>query len=175
VGINMNIRIAEIIDADQIAEVQVRSWQESYKGIIDPVYLAEMSIDERTNRWKEWLSQDPSHIVFVLEDEQSNICGFISGGCNRSNHPYDSEVYAFYLLKAVRQKGFGTQLLNRFCRQLVNQGKKSMMVWVLKDNPSKKAYISLGGKKIDEELIAIGKQNLTEECYAWSDISFILN
>jgi L-amino acid N-acyltransferase YncA len=174
VGLKMKIRHAEVKDASQIAKVQVRSWQASYKGLVDSNYLSEMSIDERTIRWKEWLSQGPSHTVFVLEDGHKGICGFISGGRIRSDHPYDSEIYAFYLLKEVQRKGYGTKLIKRFSQQLVKQGKKSMIVWVLKDNPAKKAYISLGGKKIDEELITIGNQQLFEECYAWRDMSLIL-
>jgi L-amino acid N-acyltransferase YncA len=169
----MNIRHAVIDDAARIAEVQVRSWQESYKGIVDSAYLDAMSIGERATRWKGWLSQGPSHIVLVLEDDNSGICGFISGGSIRSDHPYESEIYAFYLLKEVQRKGYGTRLLKRFSQQLINEGKKSMIVWVLKENPSKRAYISLYGKKIDEELITIGKQELYEECYAWEDLSSI--
>jgi L-amino acid N-acyltransferase YncA len=175
VGLKMNIRHAEVKDAVQIAEVQVRSWQASYKGIIDSNYLAEMSIDERNLRWKEWLLQGPSHIVLVLEDDKKDICGFISGGRIRSDHPYDSEIYAFYLLKEVQQKGYGTKMIKRLGHQLEKQRKNSMIVWVLKDNPAKKAYISLGGKKIDEELITIGNQKLFEECYAWRDMSLILD
>jgi L-amino acid N-acyltransferase YncA len=175
VGLEMNIRHAEVKDAAKIAEVQVRSWQASYKGIVDSNYLAKMSIDERTLRWNEWLLQDSSHIVLVLEDDKKDICGFISGGRIRSDHPYDSEIYAFYLLKEVQQKGYGTKMIKRFSQQLAKQGKKSMIVWVLKDNPAKKAYISLGGKKIDEELITIGNQKLFEECYAWRDMSLILD
>ncbi|OOE14231.1 GNAT family N-acetyltransferase [Fictibacillus arsenicus] len=171
----MHIRHAEVKDAAKIAEVQVRSWQTSYKGIVDSNYLAEMSIDERTFRWKEWLLQGPSYIVLVMENDKKDICGFISGGCIRSDHPYDSEIYAFYLLKEVQKKGYGTKMIKRFGQQLAKQGKKSMIVWVLKDNPAKKAYISLGGIKIDEELITVGNQKLSEECYAWRDMSLILD
>ncbi|MFE1243226.1 GNAT family N-acetyltransferase [Fictibacillus sp. NPDC058756] len=171
----MNIRHAEVKDAAQIAEVQVKSWQASYKELVNSNYLAEMSINERTLRWKEWLLQGPSHTVLVLEYDPKEICGFISGGRIRSDHPYDSEIYAFYLLKEVQRKGFGTKLIKKFSHHLVNQGKKSMVVWVLRDNPAKKAYISLGGKKIDEELITIGNQKLSEECYAWRDMSLILD
>jgi hypothetical protein len=75
----MKIRLAVKEDAANIAEVQVRSWQESYKGIVDSDYLLNMSIPERIKRWEDWLSKGPSHLVYVLENEQSNICGFISG------------------------------------------------------------------------------------------------
>ncbi|MCM3718216.1 hypothetical protein [Fictibacillus phosphorivorans] len=46
---------------------------------------------------------------------------------------------------------------------------------VLKDNPAKRAYLTLGGKKIDEELIRIGEQELFEDCYAWNDVSFLID
>ncbi|MBN3554402.1 GNAT family N-acetyltransferase [Fictibacillus nanhaiensis] len=169
----MNIRRANLTDAAEIAKVHVESWQQSYKGIVEDDYLSQMSVKEREQRWKEWLMQE-SHIVLVLEDQQKQLCGFISGGSIRSHHPFDSEIYAFYLLKAVQQKGHGTRMLKRFAEELLSIGKKSMIVWVLKDNPSKQAYISLGGKKIEEEKITVGKQQLIEECLAWNDITFIL-
>ncbi|MED1862223.1 GNAT family N-acetyltransferase [Fictibacillus nanhaiensis] len=168
----MNIRLAHVTDAAEIAKVHVKSWQQSYRGLVDNNYLSQMSVKEREQRWSEWLVQK-SHIVLVLEDE-NHLCGFISGGPIRSQHQYESEVYAFYLLKEVQQKGYGTRMLKRFSEELLTLGKKSMIVWVLKDNPSKQAYISLGGKKIDEEKIMVGKQQLLEDCYAWDDIKFIL-
>ncbi|MBD7962915.1 GNAT family N-acetyltransferase [Fictibacillus norfolkensis] len=169
----MNIRRAQITDAAEIAKVHVKSWQQSYRGLIEDDYLSQMSVTEREQRWSEWLDQK-SHIVLVLEDENQQLCGFISGGSIRSQHQYESEVYAFYLLKEVQQKGHGTKLLKMFSEKLITLGKKSMIVWVLKDNPSKQAYISLGGKKIDEEQVMIGKQQLLEECFAWDDIALIL-
>ncbi|WP_171005620.1 GNAT family N-acetyltransferase [Bacillus sp. E(2018)] len=169
----MNIRRAKITDAAEIAKVHVKSWQQSYKGLVDDDYLSQMSVTEREERWKEWLVQK-SHIVLVLEDENNHLCGFISGGSIRSQHQYESEIYAFYLEKAVQQKGHGTRMLKAFSIELTSIGKKSMIVWVLKENPSKQAYISTGGKKIDEEQITIGKQHLFEECFAWDDITYIL-
>lgn len=169
----MKIRRAVLTDAANIAQVHVKSWQQSYKGLVDSDYLAQMSIEERTAKWEKWLRQGNSHIVLVLEDDERNLCGFISGGAIRSHHPYAGEVYAFYLLKHVQQKGFGTKMLRMFVTELAAIDKNSMIVWVLKDNPAKQAYISLGGKKIDEEQILIGKQELTEECFAWFDLQGI--
>lgn len=173
VGEGMNIRRAKITDAAEIAEVHVKSWQQSYRGLIEDDYLSQMSVTEREQRWNEWLKQE-AHIVLVLEDEKHHLCGFISGGSIRSQHQYEGEIYAFYLLKAVQQKGHGTRMLKAFSKELTSIGKKSMIVWVLKDNPSKQAYISTGGKKIDEEQITVGTQHLFEECFAWDDISYIL-
>lgn len=170
----MNIRRAVVKDAVKIAKVQVKSWQQSYVGLIDQTYLENMSIKYRIKRWEEWLSQDPSHIVFVLEDDKSRACGFISGGRIRSNHSFECEVYAFYLLKAVQRKGYGANLLTRFALEINKEGKNSFIVWVLKDNPSKQAYISLGAKKIDEKVITIGSQELAEECFAWEDLSVFI-
>ncbi|MDR7072983.1 GNAT family N-acetyltransferase [Fictibacillus barbaricus] len=165
----MNIRRAAASDAVSIAEVQVKSWQSSYKGLVDENYLQSMSISERAVRWKEWLAAGPSHIMYVL-GEDNEVAGFVSGGNIRSAHPYDSEIYAIYLLKEVQRKGYGTLLMKKFAEAMHKQGKKSMIVWVLKDNPSKQAYLSLGAKKIDKERITIGKQELFEECYAWENL-----
>jgi L-amino acid N-acyltransferase YncA len=165
----MNIRRAVAEDAASIAKVQVKSWKSSYKGLVDENYLKSMSISERTVRWKEWIAAGSSHIVYVLEEDKE-VTGFVSGGNIRSEHPYDSEIYALYLLKEVQRKGYGTLLMKKFAEAMHKQGKKSMIVWVLKDNPSKQAYISLGAKKIDKERITIGKQELIEECYMWENL-----
>ncbi|MBY6036791.1 GNAT family N-acetyltransferase [Fictibacillus nanhaiensis] len=170
----MKIRRAVVEDAAHIAKVHVDSWQQSYKGLIDSAYLNNMSVREREERWKEWLSQGPSHIVFVLEDKNNILCGFISGGNARSHDSFDSEVYAFYLVKSVQRKGYGTQLLKKFSEALLTNEKKSLIVWVLKDNPAKRVYVSLGGIKIDEETISIGDQQLAEECFGWENLSLIM-
>jgi L-amino acid N-acyltransferase YncA len=167
----MFIRLANQKDARRIAEVQVKSWQQSYKRLVSQSYLNRLSVNERAERWQEFLSSGT--IVYVLE-LNGEITGFISGGPIRSHHPYDREIYAFYLLKEVQQKGFGTQMILKMAQTFITEGKNSMIVWVLKDNPAKQAYLKLGALKIDEEAILIGKQELTEECYVWENLTGLL-
>ena len=50
-------------------------------------------------------------------------------------------------------------------------GFKSMAVWVLARNPSRKFYERLGGRVITEQQIERGGEPYTEIAYAWSNLN----
>ena len=47
------VRDALIDDAAAIAAIQVATWQEAYRGIVPESYLAAMSVEARTERWRD--------------------------------------------------------------------------------------------------------------------------
>lgn len=168
----MKIRPALVSDADGIARMHVESWRSSYKGIISEDYLASISETGRADRWRENLSaQNPKTCIFVAEDTNRHIVGVASGGSQRDpNLDYDGELYAIYLLEMVQGRGLGSRLLYAVKNHLVTNGYKSMLVWVLEDNPSRKFYEALGGKYVSQKTITIGNQELIEFAYGWRDL-----
>jgi hypothetical protein len=51
----------------------------------------------------------------------------------------------------------------------------SMLVWVLRDNPSRGFYEALGGEYVREQAITIGGANLIELAYGWPDTMALLD
>jgi GNAT superfamily N-acetyltransferase len=70
-------------------------------------------------------------------------------------------MYAIYILKEYQRKGIGKQLI----QGLIKESMSSFLVWVLADNPSRRFYEKLGGKKIGTESITIGGVDLDEVAY----------
>jgi L-amino acid N-acyltransferase YncA len=133
-------------------------------------------VTEKEQLWKRGLQQDKYYIFVVEEDE--NVCGFIHGGRNRATQgkesEYEGEIYAIYLLKEAQWKGYGKELVKTLVKDFVNDGIRSMTVWVLEENPSKHFYEHLGGKVVNEAIVNIGGKELKKVCYGWNNIEELL-
>lgn len=164
------IRKATIADAMGIATVQTLSWKITYSGIIANSYLDNLDIDSKAEWWAKVISQNVS--VYVAETDR--IIGFATGGKgNGQDSSYEGELYAIYLLKQFQGNGIGKKLFDEVVIEMMQNEISSMLVWVLKDNPSKNFYIKQGAKLIKEEVIKIGNEKVIEEAYGWSELSQI--
>jgi ribosomal protein S18 acetylase RimI-like enzyme len=168
----MKIREACIEDAERIAIVHVESWKTTYKGIISESYLSSLSIEKRLKNWLWTFGNLNVHEkIFVAEDREDNIIGFSSGGRSRNDEfKHDGELYAIYLLRDYQRLGIGKMLFNSVVESLKDNGYSSMMLWVLKDNPSVAFYKLQGGQALGQKTIAIGGDSLVELAIGWDSI-----
>ena len=163
-----SIRIAEVRDAAAIAHVHVQSWLTTYAAIVPQQYLDSLNEAERIPVWQDWLKRDI--LVFVAEVE-GKVAGFASGGAIREPDPaYDSELYALYLLKEVQARGIGKALLGAVVKALVPKGHRSMLVWVLEQNPAVRFYEKAGAQYLWSKPIEIGGVQLYELALGWPDL-----
>ncbi|MDE0219163.1 MAG: GNAT family N-acetyltransferase [Spirochaetaceae bacterium] len=190
------IRIRQAVDSDArgIAQVHIDSWRSTYTGIVPAEHLAGLDYEEREARWHRILA-DERQTAFVAEDRDGRIIGFASGGPERSGAPpasgtasctddsqiasegseeatpeYSAELYAIYLFESGQRQGVGRRLVAALCSWFLARGWRSMLTWVLTDNPSRNFYEALGGAEVRVETITIGGTELTEVAYGWSDI-----
>ena len=166
------VRLAKIVDAGGIAKVHVDVWRSTYKGIIPDKVLDSLSYEQRSKVRREHLEKnDPKVCCFVAENHDGEIIGFAMGGPRREGRlEFDGELYAIYLFKEHHGKGIGKQLLLSVSRWLFTNGHKSMLIWVLKENPTRKFYVAMGGIELDSKIIEIGAP-LDEISYGWPDLS----
>ncbi|PLR83196.1 GNAT family N-acetyltransferase [Bacillus sp. V33-4] len=171
----MIIREAMEKDAAGIAEVHVKSWRQTYQGIVSQQFLDELSEDERLKIWRQILSSpQPGAAVFVAE-EKGKIIGFASFGKERTGElDADSELYAIYLLNEYKGNKVGTKLFKRGAEALLANGFSSVVVWVLNDNPSRLFYESFKPIKLTEQMIDIGGKEYKETAYHWDNIKNLL-
>ncbi|WP_077621341.1 GNAT family N-acetyltransferase [Sediminibacillus massiliensis] len=168
----MHIRQATINDAKDIAQVSVESWQSTYKGIIAQDILKNLSIKNREQKWRERL-QTTNQILLVAESEKDGIVGFINGGIERTNqYDYDAEIYSLYLLKEYQRQKLGHRLVKALAAYLIEAGNNSLMVWVLKDNPSRRFYETYRPEFVDEKLLE--ELGVKEIAYGWKDLKIFL-
>ena len=173
----MNIREATINDANSIANINISSWRVTYNGIMTDDFLNNMSIERNKKSWFKTISDsNKSHFIYVAEDRNKNVIGFILGGKERSgNEKYKGEIYAVYIKNNFHRKGIGRQLVLTLIERLINENILTLLVWVLEENPACLFYKALGGKDISKKEIEIGGKKLIEVAFGWQDIHTIVN
>ncbi len=165
------VRKATAADAPGIARVHVETWRSTYQDIVPDDYLAGLSVDARQEFWDKLLRmQAGKEHVFVAEDKEGRIVGFIASGHNRSELPYDGEVKAIYVLKEHQGRALGRRLLRVSLDRLAQDGLRSAMLWVLEENPAVDFYQRLGGRVVGEVDEIIGGKKLKELAFAWDDL-----
>ena len=166
----MQIRKAMKDDASGIAKVHVKSWQETYQGIVSQDYLDSLKVDDREPLWEKSLSQSAdTSPVFVAVNSEGEIVGFASFGKERSGkYEADGELYAIYILKEYQRGKLGLRLLQAGLNEMQS---KSMLVWVLADNESRKFYESLKPQKAGEEVVKIAGKEFLEMAYVWKELN----
>ncbi len=173
----MNVRAARLEDAHGIARVHIDSWRTTYPGIVPDSILVRLNYGDRERWWHNILS-NPEHAVavFVALDDAGKVVGFASGGIpQKPVADYDCELYTLYLYAELQGRGLGRKLLHQVTRTLADRGYRSMVVWVLADNPSRGFYEHLGGTYVMEKEIKIGDDNpLQEIAYGWPDMQAFL-
>jgi len=167
------IRAAGPADAPGIARVHVDAWRSTYRGIVPQAFLDALSHRNREALWERVLSGvQPGHFVALAEDAADGIVGFAHGGPGQAGHPeYAAELYAIYVLEAYQGRGLGRDLTLAVVARLVADGRRSMLVWVLADNPACRFYEALGGRRVEVKRISIGGAELDEVAYGWTDLT----
>lgn len=173
------IRKAVLSDAEGIAHVHVKSWQTSYRSIIEQSFLDNISYEQRLKSRKEILkSKDTLQLVVTFEGE---IVGFVNAGPLRPEVYNEQlslsndeaikrgEIYAIYLLREHQQKGLGKILYQECRRWFKAQGYPHFVTWGLANNTrARRFYESEGGEMIGEVTIEIGDKNYLEYCYLFT-------
>jgi GNAT superfamily N-acetyltransferase len=163
------IRPARIVDARAMAQVHVDAWRTTYAGIVPAEHLANLSCERWAARWVTYLADLQTH-AFVGEAEPGCVVALASGGpLQEPIAGYDAELYVLYVLRAYQGMGYGRLLLSQVARTLASEGYRSLVAWVLKDNPACSFYARLGGRLLVERAVEIGGKPLAEVAYGWPD------
>ena len=120
---NIEIRDMHPADYDQKGYVHWKSWQETYTGLIDEVYLEKQSLEKCQAIAQRWHGNT---LVAVLDGV---VIGF---GCFIRHSNECGEISAIYILKEAQGKGIGKMLMDALVIQLV--GCRTVNLWVLKGN-----------------------------------------
>lgn len=138
------IRTATLHDAEAIALIHLRSWQEMYKEFIPESVLMNLSLKERTQQWIDFIKQGVTVLVLELDNQ---MVGFVSVCLFRdaSSDSAIGEISAIYIHPEYWRKGFGTRLCWAAISELEKQGYKKVVLWVLEGNAqARKFYEALG-------------------------------
>ena len=167
----VRVRGATLDDTAAIARVHVDTWRTTYRGLVADEYLSSLSYDQRQKTWEGAL-RDPTRrtTLLVAEEGAGRIIGFAACGPAREEKEFEGELYAIYVDQGSQGKGVGGELVRAVVKDLKARGMKSMIVWVLADNPFKKFYEALGGAYARTKDVEIGGRVLKESGYGWKNL-----
>ena len=174
----MKIRAATAQDIGGIAYVHATSWKTTYRGLLPQDFLDRITPEGRTPQWERTLAASNREIcILVAEDADGRIVGFLSAGpCREKEAPldsFDAELYALYILEPYQRTGTGSRLVRCAAGELTARGHRSMLAWVLTDNPATGFYQAIGGKAFAHKEIEIGGEPLQETAMGWIDMTTI--
>jgi GNAT superfamily N-acetyltransferase len=167
------IRDAVVDDADAIAKVQVDTWRSAYHNVVPSEVLDSLSYEQRSEYWGSIISrEDRDRIFLVAEEEANGVVGFCVCGMNRDeDSEFATELYAIYVLEVHQDHGIGRTLFERCRKWTLDRGMTSMIVWVLRDNPYRRFYETMGGEVVSQRMIPIGEAELPEVAYGWQTVA----
>jgi GNAT superfamily N-acetyltransferase len=109
--------------------------------------------------------------MYVAEDAVG-VFGFVCGGPLREAcKEYDAEFYAIYLPQGRQRAGVGREMTRTLTEELGRRGFRSLLVWVLEENPAREFYVRLGGVLEARKTITLGGKELQEVAYGWAALA----
>ena len=169
----ITIRAARSGDARSIARLDVETWQAAYAGILTTPYLVGLSAERRQLGWTRVIDREPRD-VRVAVDSDGRILGFGSCGACRGEGEFTGEVFTLYVAPDDQNRGIGRRLLLALFARLVAQGHNSVIVWVLRENPSRFFYERLGGAVARRRQLPVGGKSIDATGYGWRDLPCFL-
>jgi GNAT superfamily N-acetyltransferase len=159
-------------DAAALAEVHVRSWRETYPGLLPAPYLDRMSAPVHARRWRRQLANARSGEVVLAAEGPTGLTAYCAGALITAGPaPGEAEIFTLYVLKSAQGGGLGRRLFETAARVLEAQGARALKVWVLNGNGRARGfYDHLGGIAIDERAVSGWGGGLRETAYRWSRI-----
>jgi len=141
----VNVRLATISDATAIAEIQVSSWRDAYRGRIPDAILDALDVSQGAGIWSGVLSAQHSVVVAVSD---SSIVGFCSLTASRDDDAVPgtvAEIAALYVHPRRWRCGVGRSLCSHAFAAAAAAGYSSITLWALAANsPAISFYTAVG-------------------------------
>ncbi len=156
------VRLATADDATAIADIHIRSWRATYRGLVPDAFLDGLAMERRIAGWRETIGsqerQPAAGSVAVSErtwvvEADDQLVGFAASGPGRdeSAPPPDGagEVYAIYLAPGASGQGYGRTLFVAAVEDLRERTFDPIVVWVFEANPVARRFYEAAGFRAD--------------------------
>ncbi len=165
----MIIRKASIYDSIGITKVYIETLKSSHKTFIDSNYVESVSFDKQKRLFMNKLNKES--LIYVAESKIGEIVAFaipeVSKDANGNNR---GEIAMIYVLDRFQGEGIGFKLIQKSVKTFIKSNINSMVMWVLKDNPSNGFCESLGGEPKETKLLQLGTLDYVSIGYVWKDL-----
>ena len=147
------VRPAILDDAEGIAKVHVKGWQEAYVGQLPQHVLDRQSVPARMRMWSGLLQEPPAtRWTFVAIDPAAGVVGFV-GGVRAKPTAYGPafKVPVLYVLQSHLRRGLGRKLMHALGEAMARHGAGEVALWSLASNKAARAFY----EAIDGRLISV--------------------
>jgi RimJ/RimL family protein N-acetyltransferase len=143
------IRHALPEEAEALAALHVRTWQEAYAGLMPDDYLRSLTPSERLPMWERILGSERV-AVFVVELD-GELIGFSCGGTSNDEdaEPTTGEMWSIYLLREFWGKAIGKELHDTLLAHFRGWGFQKATLWVLESNDRTRRWYERQGWEHD--------------------------
>lgn len=138
------VRRATVADADAIAAVHVRAWQETYRHLVPGEKLDALDPAARAQRWCDILASDDED-AWVAELDGEVVAWATTSTRDTAKHPRDRELNGMYALARVHGTGVGQALMDAAL------GDTPAFLWVAAENRRAHAFYHRNGFVADGE------------------------
>lgn len=147
----ITIRPATPTDAAGIATVHVRTWQCNFKGQVPDDYLDNLSIEQKTETWKQSLQNPEQGVYYFIAEAPGQIVGWCVAGKSRDDDSTveTGELHGIYILPEFIGQGIGTKLMEFALTYLRQDGFKNATLWNLDTNEATKKFYEKRGWQPD--------------------------
>jgi ribosomal protein S18 acetylase RimI-like enzyme len=147
----VRIREGEPRDAEAIATIHVRSWQEAYRGQLSDEYLDGLKVEDRLAMHRYALEQPPPEYRMWVAEEGGRVLGFAVTGRSEDADADErtGELYAVYLEPERVGTGLGRALLDHAVGDLRQRGFRAATLWVLETNARARRFYEVAGWAAD--------------------------
>jgi ribosomal protein S18 acetylase RimI-like enzyme len=160
----IEVRPPRLEDSADFGSLHVRAWQRAYRGGLMPdAYLDALSIEERSQMWREALQRPfrPRFSLFVAEDEKGSVVGYINVGPAGGDVDTETgEIFAINVDPDAWGRGYGSALLEAGVRDLAASGFATAVLWVHPHNGRARSFYERAGWRADgherrEEILGV--------------------
>lgn len=142
------VRAATVRDAEQVADIHVRSWQAAHAGLLPQDYLDSLR-SARPTQWQDILGGTdwPKSGVLLVAPEKE-VLGYAEFGPTRDtgeDKTVVGEIRDFYLVPEAWGQGVGRRLMTTALARLASAGYAQVTLWVLASNIRARGFYTRGG------------------------------
>ncbi|MBF4624584.1 GNAT family N-acetyltransferase [Clavibacter sp. VKM Ac-2872] len=136
----VTVRPAVPDDADGIAEVHIRTWQETYAHLLPAAYLAGLDVAARAEDWRRTLTEGSAGTPVFVALDGDRIVGFaLAGPARDEDPPRPFQLYAINMVASAHGSGAGQALFDAAV------GDSPAYLWAADDNPRAAAFYRRNG------------------------------
>lgn len=155
--------------AEELADVHVRAWQATYRGIFPDEYLDNLTPEKRAKTFRRVVTASPEEFYLFRVGGKAAGMAILCPAREEGAERFHGELGAIYFLPEYWGKGYGRQAIDFCFGRFRERGYRKLYLWVIENNDRARRFFVNAGFAPDgpRKEIQVGK-SLTQIRYAKS-------